>query len=400
MSRIHIFLFAVLLFVSPNIVTFIGYDYLMVQAFELALGLYLIIKRNRALKEEKVLKCFLLFLGLFSIYKITSDTGAGTRQSVVQIIGAPILLWACSFPDGDISLPKDRRICKALFKMFFSFYLIETLLAIFERMLGKNIFGWNPAGYVVFMPNVSDFRSASLVGHPLYNSLVVSIAMAFILTSPIKLKYKFCFWSLGFVAVLCFNTRAAIVINAILLGVYLVYVFFSHRTNFLGNRVKTLVYSVIIALTGLLFVLKFNLGGRLLKMGLMDDHSAQVRVDAWTILDYVDYDKLLFGYTDQELSYLMFHARLWATENFWMDQCLKFGLIFFVVYLLFYFFIIRNLLKGYFSFQKIFLLAAFITVASVNNSLSWNFFALFEFLFLIRLFNPNHVFEIIPKKYI
>lgn len=400
MNKIHVYLFAFLLFASPNIVSFIGGDYIMVQAFVLAIGMFLIVKRWPALKEEGILKTFLLFLALFAVYKLMTDVGAGTRQSVVQIIGAPILLLAYSLPEHCFESYKNQRIGNSLVRIFLTFYLVETILAIIERLLMTNVFGWNAMGHVILIPRTAEFRSASLIGHPLYNSLVVSIAMAFILTSPMKLKYKFSLWSLGFLSVMCFNTRAAMVLDALLLAAYLIYFVWSHRSSYLGNKTKTLMYSVLIFSAGALCVFKFNFGGRLLKMGLMDDGSAQVRVDAWSVLSYLDYGKLLFGYTDNEISYLLHRAGLWTTENFWIDQCLKFGLIFFAIYILFYLFIIRNLLKGYFSFQKVFLLSAFIGCASVNNSLSWNFFALFEFLFLLVVFNPNVVYNFFPRKYV
>ena len=170
-------------------------------------------------------------------------------------------------------------------KLFFIFYLFETGMAITERVLGTTILGWNDIEFSVEDWGVSGFRSAALHGHPLYNALMVSISMAFILFSPLKIKYKMILWSMGYVSILCFNTRGSIVGNALLLAFYIIYVLLFDNSISSRTKVRLVMFSSIMTIVGLILFFNVGLGGRLAEMGLFDESSAQTRIDVWTIFD-------------------------------------------------------------------------------------------------------------------
>ena len=61
-----------------------------------------------------------------------------------------------------------------------------------------------------------EFRSCGLWGHPLSNSCILSLMMPFILLqNEFSIKKKNLLWSIGMLALLCFNSRFSIVLSAV-----------------------------------------------------------------------------------------------------------------------------------------------------------------------------------------
>jgi hypothetical protein len=142
-----------------------------------------------------------------------------------------------------------------------------------------------------------------------------------------------------------------------------------------------------------------GLGGRLLEMGLFDDNSAQVRVDTFSIFDYYSLSDFLFG-SSIPYSMLLYRMDLWATENFWIDFLIQYGLVFIVLLILFMFFLLKKLYTGYAWTQFLFTFFPFILIASTNNSLSADWHPLFFFLLSVVIFNPDTFNKLVPSKYL
>ena len=295
------------------------------------------------------------------------------------------------FPRNNASYGNNNQITKMYHRfmyIFICFFVIETLMAAVERILGSNILGYHLTGGEVVMEFSSGFRSTSLHGHPLCNALIVSTSMAFILTSHIRMKAKLMLWMLGFFSILCFNTRSSIVGNAILLVVFTIYTL--HKKNDVSKQDKRFLLFMLVVMTlgGAVLFFLLGFGSRLTEMGLFDEGSAMARVDVFVVFEYYSLEDFLWGMNAVQYEYAMYYAEVPVIENFYISYLLRNGIIFLIVYVLSYILLIKRLYKGYDWFTKWFTGGAFVLIASTNNSLSTLSIALFLFLILIVMFNP------------
>lgn len=137
------------------------------------------------------------------------------------------------------SSPRNRKI--RLFAL--SFFILECTIAIYEKLTLTHLIDYDSDSQAMNadMYFSEEFRSFSLLGHPLCNANVVSILLAFILCSQtINKKLKFVLVLLGLGAIWSFNSRACMMMWLILLF----YRFFLY-----GKSLKWVLISI-----GLLFI--------------------------------------------------------------------------------------------------------------------------------------------------
>ena len=376
----------------------INIDMKLFQAVMIGLSIMLILPRIKMVLTNKPLWMLLLLVSAYSIFKLYTDVGEGTRMTVLQILEPPFVYAAFFSITYDYN--GENELIKKMTKLFFIFYLFETGMAITERVLGTTILGWNDIEFSVEDNGASGFRSAALHGHPLYNALMVSISMAFILFSPLKIKYKMILWSMGYISILCFNTRGSIVGNALLLAFYIIYVLLFDNSISSRTKVRLVMFSSIMTIVGLFLFFNVGLGGRLAEMGLFDESSAQTRIDVWDIFDNYPLEYFLWGISMEKMQDVMLVTGIGVTENFWIDQALRLGVVFLFIYILTYYKLMKRITIGYPFVHKMFISGAFILIASTNNSLSSNGLALLCFLILLHLFNPPIISENIDDKYL
>lgn len=378
-----------LLFVGSNVMPYIGFDFNKFYSLMILMAIPICwIQRKNIIKNRPIF-FLLILICIYGILKLYTDQGEGTRITLLQISGAPLIFSAYPFI---LSKNKHVNLWQVIIKLFLYAFILETSIAIIERVFTQHILGWNIGNDIITIGNVNsfEFRSTALYGHPLYNALIVSTMMSFILVSQIKEKYKYLLWCLGYIAILCFNTRSSIVGNGLLMIVYLVHSIFSHNLT-LKTKAQIILFTIFISSVTIYLFFSAGFGGRILELGLFDDKSAQVRIDIWSIFNYINSESFLWGLSYKEMEYLMYKGGLYATENFWIDQMLRLGFIFFLFYWFIFFIFINKLYKGYTFFAKIFTFSTFFLIASTNNSLSTNYLALFLYLLLIVAFNPQYL---------
>lgn len=389
-----------LLFVGVNILTYLDQNVYSFQASILGVSLIALSANKQYWSSNSKYVVFLLYVFFLSIYKILFVKDEGTLTTQLSLLGAPLLIGSfVQFNESPNA--QTRSFWIFVFRIFIYAFIFETCLAIYERIMGYNVFGWaSDSASTLSLTGAEDYRSTGIYGHPLYNSLMVSTAMAFVLISPLKSKYKFPLWILGFVAVLCFNTRGSIVGNAVLMITYIIYNILLNKTMSASTKRNITFAGVVIFVASFYLFAVIGLGGRLASMGLFDDSSAQVRVDIWSVFDNFDFSYFLTGLSNEQIESMMFLLGLQATENFWLDWFFRLGIIFFFpfVFLLFRFLISE--LRNYSLFEKLFVSGSFLLLASTNNSLSTQFLALFYFFLLIRLFNPKNFRFFVHEKYL
>lgn len=314
----------------------------------------------------------------------------GKYQSVMVLSGG--LIYALIYTIQGKNYEKHLACCR---KWIIIIYLIECGLSIVERILRYNFLSWNSenAAMMSDFEDVSGFRSFGLWGHPLQNALITSTIMGFILMyDGYKPKVKYTLWAIGYAAILCFNTRSSMVGNIIFLALH--QVIEASKTRSFSKKLKVIALGIFgVALLALL-ITQTSLGGRLLEMGLYDEDSAAVRMNTWSIFDY--YNLSDFLYPDEvNREILLFRTGLYATENFWIDWLLKYGLIIEVIYIALIAYNVFQYGKGFKIKDFIFVNLVFWVIASTNNSLTANPIPLFLFLAAFVIFCPTY--QIIEK---
>jgi hypothetical protein len=390
----------VLIFFGMNVLTYCGVNTNYAQFLIMALSMISLYQTRDVWKFDGTYVWLLLFVFVFACYKLITDSDEGTRYLLLAVIGAPLLIGSFLSPEM-LSSMENVSFWKIVLSIVVLGYIGETGLALYEHLQGHSVFGW-VAGRVekISVTGVADFRSTGLYGHPLYNALMVSIAMTFFLISSLKLKYKFMLWMMGFVAVLCFNARAGIVMNAAVLAVYLFHSVFINQNIKPSVKIQVVLIGLAVFVFGAFLLVNGNFGGRLIQMGLFDDGSAQVRVDIWEVFKYYSIGDFFCGMDHRQISMILYKLELSATENFWLDWLFRFGIIFLIPLSILYCRFISKEMIGYPLFSKLLVLISFLMIASTNNSLSSNFMALFYFLLLTRLFHPKYFELFVGEKFL
>ena len=384
-SRLYTLFLIIILFFAQNVMNLLGITSNNIYAVYLALAIvFIFLNRNCIARKDKKIGILIALTVIIGFFKMRLDTGPGSRLTVLNLMSAPILLGC--FP----TYASKPKFWDKAFKVMIAFFVVECSLALFERVTMINIFPWSSgdttSNMVMMDPDedVSSFRSFGLLGHPLQNALSVCTMMAFILCSAkMKAKNKALLWLLGYVAILCFNTRGSIVGAAMILGAYVLYQYFTNKHLSFAKK-NFALFGIIIGAVGLFFVImNFNLGGRLTEMGLFDEGSAQVRVDTWNIFNYFKLSDFLFGMNSDQRTMVLYSSGIWTTENFWIDYLMSIGLIALTIVIIAYALAIRKLYHGYKKMDVIITLASFILIASTNNSLSASWVPLFIYLMSI-----------------
>lgn len=389
-----ILLFFILGF-GPNVISYMGLEYN--NYYLILVIITFIIAFHYSSMIDKRLIYLIVFSILYGVLKIFVDQGEGTRSIVLNAM-APAILFA-AFPPIDKNSFYNIRIWKSLMCLLFLFYIVEAGLAVYERLTWHLVFGWANIHTVGMNVTATDFRSTALLGHPLANALIVSTIMSFFLVSPLNSKYKYLLWFWGFVAILCFNARAAIIGNVV---VFLVYLIYTLRFNDkISSQEKNRIFwgVLLLAVLGIYLMANGYVGGRLLESGV-NDESSQVRIDIWNVFVKYDLSSFMFGVSSHDLDMILNSLALYATENYWLDWVFRLGICFLVPYVLLYAAVIRNEYVGYSKINLFITLITFLGISSTNNSLSSSILPTFVFLFCVRIFNKETITYLIPIKYL
>lgn len=387
MAKKLIFPFTIFLFyLSENVYGRIGlsmpyYNYLIVLFF---FGMILFLSIKKVCHKQ------FIYYVIFALIYVTLRTllmgTEGLYWLNLLLFGAPILGY---FFYTIYSVTEYVDLRKRISRSIFILYIIECVIAIFERIIGSYVFGWvtKDDGIIMSLGDANEFRSTAMFGHPLQNALVVSTLMAFILFSEIKTKTKLWLWFLGYISIMCFNTRSSMVGDAMMLGLFL----FSKVLSSKGKgKIKYFMLLLLISATLLYLLFRTSLGGRLVEMGLVDDTSAQVRINTWSIFDYFSLSNFLWGHSTKEAADFSYSAGLIATENFWIDWMFLYGLVTILIYVVLMFHLLKSL---YVDYKRIAILGTccnFWLLASTNNSLSTSFIPLLVFILCIIIFSPKN----------
>lgn len=395
MNRQVVIFWIAFLFVGDSVLSFLNIPVNMWNAGLLSISMIFLGWNRKYFKRCKELKHLFAVMAVYSVIKLYTDTGGGTRFAVLNIIGACIFFSA--FPKKWYG--ENLKLWKVIAIVLFVFFILESGLAVFERIRGANVFGWRTdALYTIEDFGVEEYRSTSFWGHPLGNAQIVSTIMTFILLSPFRIKYKMTLWSLGYLAILSFNTRSSIMGNALILVAYLLYTTFRQGLSF-RRKIGVLCLGFLGVILGYYLIYSAGWGGRLLNNELMDG-STMTRFDVWSLLDYLKDDAFWIGVNEDTFAKFKLAAGLYATENFLIDWMFKFGVPFISLYIYLYIKLIKRLYTNYDKITTLFTAGSFMMWCFTCNSLSTSFVPMVIFLMCIEVFDPTTFRMFIPRKYL
>jgi len=318
--------------------------------------LYSILKFDVLIKNKFYWKNTLFIVFVIVVFRLLF------QQSITVRLGGNLLI-PLLFAFYASQLIQDERSRKLCAKSFIVLFVIETLLAIYERFSHTLVFPYtlyNAEDINGMIDGDGYFRSNALLGHPLTNALCVSVVFVFVSISNYQKKIKTTLLFLAFASLMCFNARFAIMVT---FGGYGIHVLLKNRI-----KLSSIISLLVAGLFVFFLVVNFNLGDRLLSQGLQsDDSSILARFDVFEMLDYLDY-KLIFigsGLEFVELKLGMLHI-----ENWILIMIFDLGLLLTIYYAFMIIKLCLLFMKRYSSLDKYYVLGIFMLIASSNNSLA------------------------------
>ena len=137
------------------------------------IALLCLLNINRIYKTFNVDRCLkgvLLFLIVMLIV-----TFFFSKDDLVGVIGWITIPFICA-----ITLSLDKKSLKGMQVVLIAFFVVECLLAIYERQYNIVLFPYVEDDYYQLMVEQGQtwqFRSSSLLGHPLFNANFVSFSL-------------------------------------------------------------------------------------------------------------------------------------------------------------------------------------------------------------------------------
>lgn len=336
------------------------------------------------------IKIFVLLFFLFIFLKFSEQSDF--LSMFMNALFLPVLF---SFLLSSLNnSPSKKSVIKKIKKIIIYFFIVNSLIAIIERILHSNFFPLNGLDYL--SKGAHYFRSTALQNHPLSNALVTSIIMSFILISEFKLFYKKILILLGYIAILCFNTRSTVFGWIIFLLIYVGYELLFVKNVKTITKIGYILFSILSGAIVYQLMVNYGFGDRLINMGLYDNDSAGVRIQIWNVFRHYSFKEFLWGMSESRMTMIVRSIGVLSIENFLLYYMFRFGVVFTILIIFFYTLLINNLLRGYNKFSKLFVVFVFLSISSTNNSLSSPIsIALALFLICSHIFNKKEDRQII-----
>lgn len=317
------------------------------------------------LREQGALALYFgvtVFLLLYSVLRY----GPSGSAFIIETLMMPVIAGLLLVMFDDVT---QRR----LFMLIYSMIVVNALIAIFESATHIRLVPHTVAGGVALKEDI--FRSTALLGHPLNNALItgplVVLAMGFRLT----LFKKVVLLSILILGLLSFGGRTSFLVTSGLMGLYLSITFLRDMIRgrygyleILGALITAIAF--LAAIIGL--VLLTGLGERIFAHLFWDD-SANVRVRAWHVFDYMDESDLIFGMSPTTITTIIYRLKLIypleTIENFYLAMLMQMGLVGFIPFILSLWTMAKMLWRNTGGPGRLAIIL-FFAIASSNNSLS------------------------------
>ncbi len=331
---------------------------------------------KRSKEEIALVVCFVVLVFYMTLVGNTSGFG-----NLLNCLILPIFISFILNGSNSVTLKRVRSL-------LFTFFVINCILAITERILQFNIFPLlGTEGDEEVVDNV--FRSTAIQNHPLNNALFTSIIMSFILVdkqlSPLK-KYGLLF--LGYSGFLCYNTRSSIVLWGVILALHFIFVLFSGDKKFRKIKPWLIIAFVVVVISFYLLLFVYGWGNRLVQLDFSDDPSTYQRLKLIRLISSLNISDFLIGISATDADKLFLRFDLEHVENYWILYIIRYGIIFTVILIVLYARLFKRLFNGYLRRSLYFISVVFLLLSSTNNSLAYNSQALSLMIICCYGFSP------------
>lgn len=356
------------LIITNSVLAVFGYDRLIEinPIFKLSLGCLLIFiaffisLKHLSIDQSERNMFYLIVIMLFVNMIIKGE------YQITNYVSAIIFPVCLSCLLNSYRIQQVRKDVKSVVMLFF---YIECGMAIIERMLMRHIIGVSASEETIALLETFEFRSNALWGHPLSNSSIITFLLPFILLDEeYTIGKRNMLWGLGMLALLCFNSRMAIVCSAA------IYVLLNYKAMFHSRKKFIIIICMGFIAAAFVYALFYTpLGGRLLNLGLYGDSSSMARTDIWGMFDFINLSDYIFmGIPYSDIIYIQYRAGLdyLIIENPWIIFILRYGIIQTVAMVLFYIPIFRKWLLPYGNYNAIVISFFFFVIVSSSNSLA------------------------------
>jgi hypothetical protein len=163
-----------------------------------------------------------------------------------------------------------------LFYTLLTFFITNCVLAMVEYKLQTNLFDYRFVEGFSNFTEKTEFRAFGLMEHPLQSANITLIIMSFIMISKdIKRSLKIVLLTLGTLAVLCFNSRFAIIICFCMLA----YRYFLYNVKpVIAIILGVLVYALFLSDIASFVQQNSQIFGRLAEKNSLSDDSSLTRL--------------------------------------------------------------------------------------------------------------------------
>lgn len=246
-----------------------------------------------------------------------------TEASLINTATTFLLPVICII--GLLKLKKSELLFLRNFVIYF--LLFNSILGIIENFTGYRMFP-----YMIFGgEKLNDPRPTAWFSHPLNNALITSLILIYFIYSKTTQNSLFIRYLSIFIhglALTCFGGRAALVV--LVFVIFLNYIRTLLKTIMFGKEYKSFILQTVGLMIGIIIILylhQFGIFDNILLRFEDDGGSADVRWGALDLIVSLDFSRLVFGISQDEIESLLIYYRLYTIEFSWLYILLKHGVI-------------------------------------------------------------------------
>lgn len=375
---------AVLLFLGPNILYSMGYYKIpFFSAMQPAFWLYslaAVLAINRRYFKNSVEWITLGYMLLINLLTYMLFGEAHIHEALTSIVFPPLFLILLKNMEKKVNWEN-------LVNVVYFFLIVNSILAIFEFVRGSILFPTMPNGKELYS---FYFRSMALKGHPLANSGITCSVMIFVMLYCQSRTRKILLLTLGFLAILCFNSRFSLVISGTMFAIFVLHEIFIGKVKFRWRVFYTVSVFAMIALT--IYLFNAGWGSRLIENGLIGDDSSMTRVEILKIFDY-GWARFLTGMSSYEIDCVLSGMGFRGiVENCWILLMLRYGLPAVVFGFYLYYLLFKRAMNGMNFFEKFFVMFPWLVATSSSNSIAVGGMGICTQILLIFVFKKQSSF--------
>lgn len=196
--------------------------------------------------------------------------------------------------------------------------------------------------------------------------------------------------ALGFLAIMCFNSRFSLVISGAMFAIFVLHEIFVGKVKFRWRFFY--VFSVVVLIALVVYLFSVGWGSRLIENGLIGDDSSMTRVEILKIFDY-GWTRFLTGMSSYEIDCVLSGMGFRGiVENCWILLMLRYGIPAVVIGFYLYYLLFKRAMLGMNLFEKFFVMIPWLISISSSNSIAVGGMGICTQMLLVFIFKKQSSF--------